>query len=139
MTSCDKPVKRKFGNNGACYKALDLVKISKVSRRWEGTGGREDCRGRKNSRCKGPQWKDALCGGKTEAGPHIPCSETKHTPHEYSGRDECEGAKCPHKATCTHETVLGSLQNAEIQPCQTECMVQAMGAWEVLLDSLFVF
>lgn len=44
-------------------------------------------------------------GGKPEAGPHIQCSDTKHPPQEFSGRDEREGAKCPHKATYTNESV----------------------------------
>lgn len=80
MTSCDKPVKGKFGNNRACYKARDLVRISKVSRRWEGKEGREDCRGGEKGRCKGPRGKGVSYGGKIEAGPHPQCSETKHTP-----------------------------------------------------------
>lgn len=42
MTSCViSAVKGGFGDNGVCFKAPDLVKILKVSRRWEGEEGKE--------------------------------------------------------------------------------------------------
>lgn len=56
-----------------CFKASDLVKISKVSRRWEGEE-EKDCGGR----CKGPQWEEALHSGETEASPQGQCAENQH-------------------------------------------------------------
>lgn len=51
---CDKCSEGGIWGQWRCFKAPDLVKILKMSRRWEGEEGREDCGGRKNSRCKDP-------------------------------------------------------------------------------------
>lgn len=111
MTSCDKPVKGKFGNNGACYKALDLVKISKVSRRWEGKEGTEDCRGRENSRCKGPQWKES-CTVENLRQAHIFSARTPSILHRnIQGEMNVRVLSAPTKQH-TQMRVLGSLQNA---------------------------
>lgn len=114
MTSCViSAVKGEFGNNGVCLNAPDLVKILKVSRRWEGEEGKE---------------AERTAGAKAHGGrKHCIVEKLRQTHmdnalrtgilHKVLTNIREMDMRLPsaHKAAY-RETVLGSLQSAYTQP-----------------------
>lgn len=90
MTSA---VKGEFGNNGACFKAPDPVKIWKVSRRWDGEEGKEDCRDRENSRCQAHGGRKHCIVEKLRQA-HIPRAPRTSTLHRVLAKTRGDDGEC---------------------------------------------
>ena len=75
-----------------------------LSRRWEGTEGRDECGSRENSRCKGPNGRKLYVVEKPRQA-HLPRAQTASEGlHNIKGQGECEDAQCPIKQ-CAHRRV----------------------------------